>query len=291
MSAAEPLQRTIQSMAFTDSEIRRIMQNASDETTRIMKTFADKEGIGAAVRSAQVALANMNVQMWGNVGDALTVGVGDAVWNATEMQALFDENLFAQAGFSSRYWRASMMAQAKEGLESVLSRQENGIKLSDKVYKNSALSKGILDSKINTGLALGKSAAEIAADVIGYINPATPGGASYAAMRLGRTEVNNAFHTTSKRHYRETPWINLVQWTLSGSHPKPDECNEYADSVHVKGQEAGVFHVFEVPDKPHPNCLCYISPVMPDLDTFAKQFKQGKYDDYINKQMGCYRVA
>lgn len=289
MAAAEPLHRLIQSVQFTDAEIKRIAKNASKEADAIMARLADKEGIGAAVKSSQVAMAKLNAEMWANIADATKVGIGDAVWNATEMQALFDEQLFAKTGMSQVYWRQSMIATAKTGVDSLISRKINGISLSEKVYKNSALSKGIIDKTINNGLALGMNARDIAKSVVGFIDPATPGGASYAAMRLGRTEVANAFHTTAVRRYQQTPWVQVVKWSLSGSHPagKVDECNDYADSVHFKGGEAGQFLVMEVPGKPHPNCLCYVEPVVMDLDQYIKNFKAGKYDDYINKQMGC----
>lgn len=291
MAAAEGLHRNINSLTFTDGEIRRIAANAATEANKAMAALAKKGTTSAAVRSAQIAMAKVSTQMWANVLDATKVGIGDAVWNATEMQALFDEQLFESVGFSSTYWRASMIAQAKEGVDSLISRKENGITLSQKVYKNAALSAGKIDNIINSALALGKSQRELAKDVIGFIDPAVPGGASYAAQRLARTEINNAFHTTNIRTYKETPWVEAVQWNLSGSHPRPDTCNEYAESTHMKGGDPGVYRPDDVPSRPHPNCLCYIEPVTMDLDKYVKAFKSGKYDDYINNQMGCSRVA
>jgi hypothetical protein len=176
-------------------------------------------------------------------------------------------------------------------VQSLISRKENGITLSDKVYRNKALSQGYVDRAINNGLLLGKSAAEIAKDVIGYIDPNVRGGASYAAMRLGRSEVLNAYHTTAINRYKANPWVEKVKWNLSGSHPRPDECNEYADSVHIKNGKAGEFFPEDIPAKPHPNCLCYIEPVVMDLDTFAKNFKSGKFDDYVESTQGCGRGA
>ena len=182
-----------------------------------------------------------------------------------------------------------MIATAKTGVDSLISRKVNGISLSQKVYNNQALSKGIIDKTINNGLALGMNARDIAKSVVGFIDPQTPGGASYAAMRLGRTEVANAFHTTAVRRYQQTPWINVVKWSLSGSHPAGlvDDCNDYAEGVHFKGGEPGEFLTMEVPGKPHPQCLCYVEPVVIDLDTYVKNFKAGEYDDYINGQLGC----
>lgn len=287
----EGLHRQLMPIQFTDSEIRRVMANASREADKIMKTLGSQGTASSAIRSAQIAMAKVNAEMWGSVKDATTVGIGDAVWNATEMQALFDEKLFRAAGVTSTYWRASMIEQSKSGLATLIARKENGFTLSDKVYKNEALSKGYLDDAINNGIALGKSAAEIAKDVIGFIDPATPGGASYAAMRLGRTELQNAFHQTARKDAIETPWIESVRWQLSGSHPKPDKCNEYAESVNYKGGQPGYWKPEDIPDKPHPNCLCYTTPENIDDDAFVKAFKQGKYDSYLEKQMGCARFG
>ena len=291
MATPEPLHRTLQSVTFTDTEINRIAHNAAREAERIMNQLAKSDTISAKVRSAQIALAKTNAAMWTSVGHATTVGIGDAVWGATEAQALFDESLFAKAGHGTpTWWRASQIATAKEGMDNLISRKQNGFTLSQKVYHNTALSKGWVDDAINTGLALGKSVAEITNDVVGFIDPATPGGASFAAKRLARTEVINAYHATSVRKYQQTPWVERVKWNLSGSHAKPDQCNEYAEHSHIPGGEAGMFFPFDVPDKPHPNCLCYVTPEVMDLDRFAKNFSAGKYDSYLG-DVGCYRGA
>lgn len=286
MAVPEPLHRTVQSIQFTDTEIKNLARNAARDAKRIIADLEGKTGVGAEVRRAQIAMAKLNAEMWAGVGDALKIGVGDAVWNATEMQALFDEALFSSAGFSARYWRESMIAQAQGHVENLIARKQNGYTLSDKVYKNAALSKGYVDQAINNGILLGKSAKEIADSVVKYIDPNVPGGVSSAALRLGRTEINNALHTTSINHYKATPWIEKAKWHLSGSHSRPDQCNEYADN-----NGNGVFAVDDIPAKPHPNCLCYTTPINVDLDKFVKNFKSGQYDTYIDKQMGCYRVA
>lgn len=283
MAVAEPLRRQVQVTQLTDAEIRRLTRNASAEARHIIRSLENKGTTSAAVRSVQIQLAKVNAEMWAGVGDAAKIGIGDAVYEALDLQAAFDSKVLGKAGFSEQYWRSSMLAQAQVGAESLISRKQNGYTLSDRVYRNRALSQGQVDKAIDNGLLLGKSAAEIAADVKRFIDPATPGGASYAAMRLGRTEVQNAFHATSVRNYQQTPWIEKVVWRLSGSHPRPDACNEYADHKPYKPEN--------VPDKPHPNCLCYVEPVVMDIDKYAKNFQAGKYDSYIEEQLGCSRVA
>lgn len=175
-----------------------------------------------------------------------------------------------------------MLQQARAGIDSIISRKENGISLSEKVYRNRVVSSGKIDRILNTGLALGKSAREIANDVSGFISPDVPGGVSYASMRLARTELNNAFHTTQRNMMNKNPFVEKAKWELSGSHPRPDECNEYADQVHIKDGEAGEFWTHDVPNKPHPNCLCYITPVMMDEEQFIQSFKSGAYDSYLD---------
>lgn len=278
MAAGNPLARQIEVVTYTDAEIRQILKSAADEAEAIVNRLGPN-----SLRATQVALANANLQAWGGVKSAVQTGIGDAVYSATEYQALFDEQLLAASGMGSSYWRASQLATAQQGVESMLARKQNGISLSDRVWRDSQRSKAALDTTINTGLALGKSPAEIAKSVKQYLQPNVPGGASYAAMRLGRTEVLNAYHTTAINNYMKTPWVNRVIWNLSGSHTRPDECNDYAD------QE--FFAPNRVPDKPHPQCLCYITPEVMPLDKFKKNFDSGAYDKYISDGMGCSSVA
>lgn len=280
MARPRPLDDQIRITTWTDSEIRRIARLSSEEAERIVRT-------SSAVRGAQVSLAAANVEMWAGVKGAVQSGIGDGVYAALDTSALFDETLMDRAGVSSRYWRSSQLATAQQGVESLISRKEDGITLSQRVYRNSQVAQRGLNDAINIGLALGKSQREIAQDVRKYINPNVSGGSSYAAMRLGRSEVANAYHTTNIRKYKATPWIEKVRWVLSGSHPRPDECNEYAEGGNLKN---GLWSPDQIPDKPHPNCLCYTTPESMDLETYAKKFENGEFDDYIDEQMGCVRA-
>ena len=291
MATNEAKRRIVETVQLTDHEIRHVTRNASQEADRILRDLDGREGVAAEVRRAKTRLAQANVNMWGDVKDATRVGIGDAFDSATDYQALFDERMFKAAGVDPAYWRQSMLAESRQGIESYISRRENGYTLSDRVYRNQALSKGYVDRAVNNGLLLGKSAAEIANDVRGFISPNVPGGASYAAMRLGRTEVVNAYHQTNVRQMQREPWVERALWNLSGSHPRPDECNEYAEDVTFRGGEPGEWLTNSIPSKPHPQCLCYITPVLMDLDEFAARFKRGEYDNHINDVMGCSSVA
>ncbi len=272
---------------LTDREIRKIMRDASSEADRMIRAMEGKSGPGARLRSTQIALAKLQVEAWAGVGDAVRVGIGDAFDASALLQAKFDVSLFGKAGISPYYWEQAALAQSRAGIKSFIARKEFNYTLSQKVYRNQTLAQGQVEKAINNGLLLGKSAKEIAGDVKRFIDPRTPGGASSAAMRLGRTEVQNAFHTNSIKGYQDRPWVDRVEWHLSGSHNRPDQCNEYSTAVTFRNGQPGEWLPDDVPAKPHPNCLCYTTPGQADLDTYVKNFKAGKYDDYINEQMGC----
>ena len=282
-----PLFDQIRTTQLTDREIRKVTRDAANEADRIIRSLEGKTGTGARVKSAQVALAKTNAEMWGAVGDATKIGIGDAFDAAATRAALFDEDLFRAAGINASYWRMSQLATARNGIGAYIARAHNKMTLSERVYRNTALSRGYVERALNNGLLLGKSAKEIAKDVVGFINPDVAGGASYAAMRLARTEINNAYHNQSKEHYEKTPWVENVRWNLSGSHPVPDECDEYAEGVFIVGGEPGVFRTQDAPQKPHPNCLCFITPVTMSTDKFIEKFQAGEFDTWINEQMGC----
>lgn len=269
--------------------MRQLLKDASREAEQIVKMHGKGAGIGARVRQAQLDLARQQRQMWASVGHQARVAIGDGVDAAADSISFMNEVMLNAVGGASEFWRGALLAQARSGIPTLLARRENGITLSDRVYRNAALSSGKIDSMINGMIVNGASAREIATRVRGFIDPATPGGASYAAMRLGRSELNNAFHTTSINVGKSQPWVKGQKWNLSGSHPKPDLCDEYASQRN--GMGPGVFAPGDVPAKPHPQCLCYITAVTPSREEFIKNFTAGKYDHYIDRQMGCSSVA
>lgn len=139
------------------------------------------------------------------------------------------------------------------GIENAMARMQGKSyrPLSRKIYHTTALSKGQLNRMINSHLAAQSSGRELARDIRQFVRPTAPGGIRSASLRLGRTELNNAFHAVTVDQAKKNPLIKGMRWNLSGTHPNPDECNDYADTV---------FKPWDVPSKPHPNCLCYLTP-------------------------------
>lgn len=209
------------------------------------------------------------------------------------MQAAEGENLinrlfFNKIGGPIPELERAMMVRAQVAVKNYMARMDNGISLSEQVYKTQALSNGIVDREINRGLLLGEGWKQIADRVTPLIRPDVAGGVSYAANRLARTEINNAFHRAQIDQRLDSPFTVGFRWHLSGSHPRPDACNEYADKTHMKDGDPGVFAPNEVPGKPHPNCLCYLTTVQPSDEEMFADFFSGKHNEYIDRQIYQY---
>lgn len=244
-------------------------------------------GIGDAVRMDQLAKTKAAIHRelaahWRKTGHEIDVAREEAAAAAVETMYPGDMLRQVMPEADRKYLMRSAEDSAKRGIVTAEARMNlSRIPLSDKVWQEEMLTNGKLDAIINNALYRGASAADLAKDVRAYVNPNTPGGVRYASHRLARTEINNAFHATQVQEGINSPWVNALKWNLSGSHPRPDECNEYAESSHFSGGGQGEFRPEETPQKPHPNCFCYTTPVTPSREDFIKQFQAGVYDEFL----------
>lgn len=282
-----PLDEMLKATRLNDEEMRTLLRDSANEARAILNNAG--EGIGRTVRSAQLDVARQQQKMWDAVGQQTAVAIGDGVDAASRSAAFLTEMHMSSLGMDTSFYYQSVLATGRSGIDSLLSRSAAGIPLSQQVYRTSVASGQRLDRAINAMIVNGASAREIARRVHGYIDPSTPGGASYAAMRLGRTELNNAFHTTTLRLAEDNPMVEAMKWNLSRSHPKADVCDEYANETHMRDGEPGVYRKGDVPNKPHPQCFCFVTPVTPDDEEFVANFHAGKYDSWIDQQLGCHR--
>lgn len=80
------------------------------------------------------------------------------------------------------------------------------------------------------------------------------------AFTIARTEGVRAQHQASISAVIDKEWAVGMRWNLSGAHPEPDICDMYAGRDE-HGLGAGGYPKDAVPDLPHPNCTCYLSPI------------------------------
>lgn len=269
-----------------DRELAKILADAAREAERIVARSLGNESASAVIRRAQAsssahALRQIQADLWGSTTQATMNGIRRSV--ALSQKYLGDLSDLLGRNIVDADLRRQFDAAARNAVENLRSRYVNRIDLADSVYRNEALANGKVAQVVNRGILLNKSAAEIAKDVRQYIDPNVKGGVSYAAKRLGRTELNNAFHETTLRGVREVPWTEGVKWNLSGSHPRTDICNDYADADGYN-MGSGVYPPSVAPGKPHPQCLCYLSVIQMNQDAFIERLTSGGFDQFLADQ-------
>lgn len=278
-----PIRTYARASKETDDELIKLLAEAADNARREAQALAKG---GRAMRSAEYALRARALhqsmrQVWEGVGYLTIFGerqVADAAISAADaLKKAYSKQL-------PDFTDVMLDYQARSGIDSFISRRENTLPLSRRVYGNMDLWTKKIDRAINLALLQGKSAAEIAKDVEKFINPNVMGGVKYSAMRLGRTELANAFHLTTIRYTREMPWVQGYKWNKSSSHKRGDICDQYADDDH-DGLGAGVFKKANVPGKPHPQCMCYLTIVSMTEAQFIKAFKAGRFNSYMNSRV------
>lgn len=280
--AAEPTRpefgpyRKVQQQA--EKDLRKILEITAKAIQKRIESLP--VGIGGEVRAAQLrvtlaVIRRMQRLMWtGGIGPLVQRAMKDAE-DAAE-SAVETMTRVAYAGLpesAAKQLVRSLRAAAESGLKSDAARKRR--ELSTRVYNQRALFDGKIEDLIRQGLISGLSARELASTVYKYVSPTTPGGPSYAAMRLARTEINNAFHERQIQGATR-PGVKAVKWNLSGSHKVPDECNVYA--AHKP------YPPTEVPDKPHPQCFCYLTYETMSSAEFRDKLAAGDFDKEIERR-------
>ncbi len=265
---------------ITHRQLAMVLKDAAAEASAMIEFNVTKLGsIGGKVTTAQLqqavaGLGNVSTELWTGVGKITRAGMYEGASLAADQALDLDLFLGMPANGVVQYAQLTHF-QASQSVEDLISRRTHGYKLSERIYANGKLSVKQVAQKVERGLALQRSAKEIAFAVRGHFSPVVPGGSSYAAMRLARTEINNAHHHTTLRLSKDKPWIDGWKWNLSHSHPRPDACDALAAQDHDKANP---------PDKPHPMCLCYVTHLQEDPDVFMNKLVDGQYDDYLKER-------
>lgn len=89
------------------------------------------------------------------------------------------------------------------------------------------------------------------------------------AMRLARTETNMAYRTADQERWRQLDFVIGYRVVLSDNHPEPDICNDLSARRGEKGSR-GVYPKDFVFKGWHPQCRCYVVPILADDKEFDK---------------------
>lgn len=272
---------------ITHRQLARVLKDAAAEASAMIEFNVAKLGtVSGVVKQAQLSqaiagLGAVSTELWTGVGKITRAGMYEAGQLAAD-QALDLDLFLGMPGNGILQYADLTHFQARQSVEDLISRRTEGYALSERIYANGKISVKNAGKIVERGLALQRSAAEIAFSVRGHFSPVVPGGVSYAAKRLARTEINNAHHTTTKRLALDKPWVLGMHWNLSRSHPKIDPCDEFAHGG--DGPNPGDYSKPNVPSKPHPQCLCYLTHVQEDPDAFMDKLISGNYDDHLKSK-------
>lgn len=89
------------------------------------------------------------------------------------------------------------------------------------------------------------------------------------AMRLARTETNMAYRSADQERWRQLDFVIGYRVVLSDNHPEPDICNDLSAKRGEKGSR-GVYPKDFVFKGWHPQCRCYVVPILADEKEFDK---------------------
>lgn len=189
-----------------------------------------------------------------------------------------------------------------EALEAFRTRKQNGLGLSDRVWKLTEQYKQELELAIDVGISEGKSAQQISQDIRSYLNEPNklfrrvrnkhgnlklskaaeayhPGQGVYRssyknAMRVSRTEVNMAYRTADYENWKLDKLVIGIQIKLSNNHtlngkPFVDICD------FLKGEYPKEFKFTGW----HPMCRCWAIPITPtqeEVIAYTKKLMAGE---------------
>jgi hypothetical protein len=270
-----------------DTRVRTILVEAAEDANERVIALESNSTFSAGVRTAQLRLVMQTVkdilndvfkEMIPLISDGQKAEAVAAVDGMTETDRDYLNAAFQTSGDVNGFIESQKL-QAKIQVVNAVNRITKSERpLSLRVYRSKALAQGWVQRDVTSGIARGASAKEIAQTVRKHIRPNTPGGVSYAALRLGRTELNNAFHATAIELSKDRPWIQAMEWNLSAVHQSDplgvEICETYAKKV---------FEVDKVPAKPHPQCRCFVVPVLEPVNVFIQNLTAGQYRAWIEK--------
>lgn len=255
------------------AEIAEELQDAGAEIDKRILQLARRPGLAATVRRAQFTLIKREIvavqqTLWGRINRTIRTHGTSVAHAAARAEETLQRLLFGRANqVPPEDFLASQRLQAEKAVTTYFARRQGKLPLSSQVVRTRALSQGWINREINRVILQGGSWQELSNRLQPLLNPTVPGGVSYAAKRLARTELNNAFHAASITTSARNPYSLGMQWYLSGTHGTPDRC-DVLSTEHSPGRPRGVYAPGEVPAKPHPQCRCFVASVSISEEAF-----------------------
>lgn len=270
-----------------EKKIRSLLNQGAQDAFDQVFALSQSSTFSAGVRTAQLRMVIQETQrvhkeLFDELIPIIRNGQQDAAVSAVEGMSATDRKYLKAAlgAVDPSGYESGATQSARLGIANAISSiSKSDYKLSNSVYRTRRLANGWIKNKVTSQILRGGSAQEIAKEVRSSIRPDVPGGTGYAALRLGRTELNNAFHATAVDLSKDRPWVNGMDWHLSKTHKVAPSgiveiCEQYA---------ARQWDVENVPAKPHPQCRCFVTPRLIAYDVFIRQLTAGQYRSWIDE--------
>lgn len=160
-----------------------------------------------------------------------------------------------------------------DALKAFQERRDKGMNLSQKLWNQSKNYKEEMEFAISSAIEKGTSAVKLSKRLSKYLNDfpslkkdykekygkaVTCQDCEYRSMRLARTEINMAYRKAEQERWKQFDFVLGYEVKLSSSHPKEDICDGFAGKYPKNFTFLGW----------HPNCLCYVVPILKSEDEF-----------------------
>ena len=160
-----------------------------------------------------------------------------------------------------------------EALKAFQQRVDRGMNLSQKLWFQSQALKKEMEQTISTAIDKGQSAVVLSKRISKYLSDFPSMKADYAerygkavscldcqyaSIRLARTEVNMAYRKAEQTRWQQFDFILGYEVKLSKRHPAPDICDDLI----------GIYPKDFVFLGWHPNCMCYVVPIVMSDEEF-----------------------
>lgn len=271
---------------LSGSRVLSVLKTAEKDLEKLLG-LAKKETLTYQVYFDKMnAITELIDSMISEVNVSTRLGMRSTTESLTKKYASITREYARGRGFDLTTSFSAVPLQAtKKCIERVWS---DGFSFSDRIWRMDSFARDGVNQILTSGIARGQSAVSMSKELRRFlIDPDIEPGVSwttgvsksvtgkgtihYNALRLARTEINNAYRETLVTANASNPITLGVRWNLSNSHPRPDICDVWAESD-LYGIGAGVYPPGATP-LDHPGGLCYVTDVLRPQAQWGEQKK------------------
>jgi len=259
-----------QGQAATYGQVRDVYKRAAEEIRKDITGLTPGVLRTQHLAALQTALDKRAAEMGKEVIAATHQGIVMASAAGSEGVADVSAHMMRDVFSAPQVKRLFAGINERATLAMLARTRADGLKISDRIWRTSERARNSVRIIVEDAVARGQDSRTTARQVQQYLQPGVwtahkeetrrrlgvHKDISYEAMRLARTEMNNAFHEGMLAANQHSPGYQGIYWRLSAARvmPRPDICDDMAAST-LYGA-AGFYPKGQEPVRPHPACLC-----------------------------------